>query len=277
MKKIRSNLLLTTVFLIGLSLLLYPSLSNRWNRLHQSQAIVDYKSAMQDMVFTDYSAILAEAEAYNDQIHAIPYPLMNHAQIDNYTSVLNVSGTGIMGYITIPKLNVELPIYHGTEEAVLQKSVGHLEGTSLPIGGIGNHSVLSAHRGLPRAKLFTDLDKMEIGDTFSITVLDRLLTYQVDQILVVEPREVDALYPVENQDYCTLITCTPYGINSHRLLVRGTRVEHPSIAPNSSVTADAVRMDPKAGALILASPVLLVLLMGTLLPPPPRKRRHFHG
>lgn len=277
MKKIRSNLLLTAVFLIGLSLLLYPSVSDRWNALHQSRAIVDYEAAMKDMIRTDYTAIFTEAESYNAQLAEIPYPLMNHSQIPNYQSVLNVSGTGIMGYITIPKLGVELPIYHGTEEAVLQKSVGHLEGTSLPIGGTGNHSVLSAHRGLPRAKLFTDLDKLEVGDTFSITVLDRLLTYQVDQILVVEPQNVEPLYSVEGKDYCTLITCTPYGINSHRLLVRGSRVENPEILPVQAVTADAIRMDPKAGALILASPILLLTLISLLLPNPVKKRRHFHG
>ena len=277
MKKIRSNFFLTAVFLIGLSLLLYPSVSNRWNSLHQTRAIVDYEAAMNDMIHRDYTALLTEAEAYNAQLAQISCPLVNHGQIPNYQSVLNVSGSGIMGYITIPKLGVELPIYHGTEEAVLQKSVGHLEGTSLPIGGEGNHSVLSAHRGLPRAKLFTDLDKLDVGDTFSITVLDRLLTYQVDQILVVEPQNVEPLYPVAGQDYCTLITCTPYGINSHRLLVRGSRVENPDILPVHTVTADAVRMDPKAGAVILASPVLLLTLIRLLLPNPVKKRRHFHG
>ena len=277
MKKSRSNFLLICILLVGLSLLLYPTISNQWNSLHQSQAIVDYKTAMKDMVFTDYSAIFAEAEAYNAELATIPYPLMNHSQIESYAAVLNISGTGIMGYLTIPKLDVELPIYHGTEEAVLQKAVGHLEGTSLPIGGIGNHSVLSAHRGLPRAKLFTDLDKMEMGDCFTITVLDRQLTYQVDQILVVEPREVDALYPVAGMDYCTLITCTPYGINSHRLLVRGIRVENPIIPPIQSITADAVRMDYKAVALILASPILLLLMIVTLLPSPAKKRRSSHG
>ena len=277
MKKSRSNFLLICILLVGLSLLLYPTISNQWNSLHQSQAIVDYKTAMKDMVFTDYSAIFAEAEAYNAELATIPYPLMNHSQIESYAAVLNISGTGIMGYLTIPKLDVELPIYHGTEEAVLQKAVGHLEGTSLPIGGIGNHSVLSAHRGLPRAKLFTDLDKMEMGDCFSITVLDRQLTYQVDQILVVEPREVDALYPVAGMDYCTLITCTPYGINSHRLLVRGIRVDNPIIPPIQSITADAVRMDYKAVALILASPILLLLMIVTLLPSPAKKRRSSHG
>ena len=277
MKRTRTNFLLICILLVGLSLLLYPTISNQWNSLHQSQAIVDYKTAMKDMVFTDYSAIFAEAEAYNAELATIPYPLMNHSQIERYAAVLNISGTGIMGYLTIPKLDVELPIYHGTEEAVLQKAVGHLEGTSLPIGGIGNHSVLSAHRGLPRAKLFTDLDKMEPGDCFTITVLDRQLTYQVDQILVVEPREVDALYPVAGMDYCTLITCTPYGINSHRLLVRGIRVENPIIPPIQSITADAVRMDYKAGALILASPILLLLMTVTLLPSSAKKRRSSHG
>ena len=277
MKKTRSTFLLIAILIIGLVLLLYPTLSNRWNQHHQSQAIVDYKSAMQNMMHADYSAILSEAQAYNQQLHSLSYPLMNHTQIKNYASVLNVSGTGIMGYLTIPKLDVELPIYHGTDESVLQMAVGHLEGTSLPIGGIGNHSVLSAHCGLPRARLFTDLDKLERGDSFSITVLDRLLTYQVDQILIVDPREVDALYPVEDKDYCTLLTCTPYGINSHRLLVRGCRIDTPTISSQPSVTADAVRLDPKSGALILASPILAATLIAILLPSSPKKRRCFYG
>lgn len=265
------------ILLIGLSLLLYPTLSNYWNSLHQSQAIVDYEAALKEMVQSDYSAIFADAESYNEKLLTIPYPLMNHAQISNYATVLNISGTGIMGYITIPKLDVEIPIYHGTDESVLQVAVGHLEGTSLPIGGKGNHSVLSAHRGLPRAKLFTDLDKMELGDTFFITVLDRLLTYQVDQILVVEPREVEALYPVEGQDYCTLITCTPYGINSHRLLVRGSRVDNPEQLQTISVTADALRLDPTVAAPILASPIVFLLLIGSLLPKASKNRRNYHA
>ena len=198
-------------------------------------------------------------------------------QIKNYNSVLNLGGTGIMGYISIPKLQVELPIYHGTAEPVLQVAVGHLEGTSLPIGGIGNHSVLSAHSGLPRAKLFTDLNKMEIGDTFSITVLDRELTYQVDQILVVEPRDVEALYPVEGRDLCTLITCTPYGINSHRLLVRGQRVENGVPRQMPTVTADAIRLAPPVTAAILASPFFLLLLIALVLPYPIKNRRNDHA
>lgn len=277
MKKHLPTFFLLCILLIGLSLLLYPSMSNYWNSLHQSQAIVDYETALKDMVQSDYSAIFAEAEAYNQALHSISYPLMNHTQLENYTSVLNVSGTGIMGYITIPKLNVELPIYHGTEETVLQVAVGHLEGTSLPIGGTGNHSVLSAHRGLPRAKLFTDLDKMELGDTFSVTVLDRLLTYQVDQILVVEPREVEALCSIEGQDYCTLITCTPYGINSHRLLVRGSRVDNPEQVLPLSITADAIRLKPAAAAPILASPILLLLLISLLIPRHSKNRRNYHA
>lgn len=277
MKKHIPTIFLLCILLIGLSLLLYPSLSNYWNSLHQSQAIVDYESALRDMVQSDYSAIFAEAEEYNEKIHTISYPLMNHTQISNYASVLNISGTGIMGYITIPKLNLELPIYHGTAETVLQVAVGHLEGTSLPIGGKGNHSVLSAHRGLPRAKLFTDLDKMELGDSFSITVLDRLLTYEVDQILVVEPKEVEPLYCVEGQDYCTLVTCTPYGINSHRLLVRGRRVDNPEAVHPLSVTADALRLEPIVAAPILASPIVLLLLTGLLLPRPRKNRRNFHA
>lgn len=273
MKKTISSIILLFTLLIGMSLLLYPSVSNFWNRKHQTQAIVDYEATLKQLAQDDYNAMLADAQAYNQALAQISYPLMNHTQIKNYNSVLNPGGTGIMGYICVPKLNIELPIYHGTSESVLQISVGHLEGTCLPIGGAGNHSVLSAHSGLPRAKLFTDLDKLELGDTFSLTVLDRVLTYQVDQILVVEPREVDALYPVAGEDLCTLITCTPYGINSHRLLVRGHRMEVSQQPVPQTVTADAIRFSTPAAAAILASPAALLLLV-SLLPHPFKNRRN---
>lgn len=271
MKKQVHTILLLILLLIGLSLLLYPSVSNYWNSLHQSKAIVDYEAALKEMAEADYTALFADAEAYNRQIRTISYPLMNCAQVPGYEDVLNVSGTGIMGYIHVPKIDVKLPIYHGTSESVLQASVGHLEGTTLPIGGEGNHCVLSAHRGLPSAELFTDLDKMEIGDTFSLTVLDRILTYQVDQILIVEPREVEALYPVDGKDHCTLITCTPYGVNSHRMLVRGIRVDTPEVKNTPQITADATKMTDMTAAAILSAPIFLILLFVLLIKPTKQK------
>lgn len=256
MKKTILTFLLITFFLIGLSLMLYPTVSNWWNSMHASRAIVDYEAARKNLTEDDYSALFERAKEYNRQIACIDFPLMYHERVAGYEQMLDVDGSGIMGYITIEKIQVRLPIYHGTSEGILQKGVGHLPGSSLPIGGAGNHSVLSAHRGLPSAKLFTDLDQMRVGDRFTLTVLDRELTYEVDQILTVEPQEVDALYPVAGEDYCTLVTCTPYGVNSHRLLVRGhfvTPEEKPKV-----ITANAVSLQPYAAAPILASPFVLI-------------------
>lgn len=228
MKKISSGVLIMGIFLLGLSLMLYPTVSNWWNSLHASAVIVDYEAARKNLTETDYAALFAAAEDYNRRIAEIDFPLMYFDQVAGYEEALNVD-SGVMGYIAIPKLHIKLPILHGTSEGVLQKAVGHLQGTSLPIGGAGNHCVLSAHRGLPSARLFTDLDQLKAGDRFTLTVLNRVLIYEVDQILTVEPQEVEALYPVEEADYCTLVTCTPYGVNSHRLLVRGKRVEEESL------------------------------------------------
>ena len=220
----KTTILVLLCFLIGLSLLLYPSVSNWWNLLHSSSVIVEYNAAQEELSAEDYEALFAAADDYNRNISEIDFPLMYCDQVAGYEQVLNLDGSGVMGYIHIPKIKVKLPILHGTSEGVLQKAIGHLQGTSLPTGGAGNHCVLSAHRGLPSARLFTDLDQIKTGDGFSLTVLNRELHYEVDQILTVEPHEVEALYPVEGEDYCTLVTCTPYGVNSHRLLVRGRRI-----------------------------------------------------
>ena len=220
----KTTIIVLLCFLIGLSLLLYPSVSNWWNSLHASSVIVEYNAAQKELSAEDYEALFAAAEDYNRSISEIDFPLMYYDQVAGYEQVLNLDGSGVMGYIHIPKIKVKLPILHGTSEGVLQKAIGHLQGTSLPTGGAGNHCVLSAHRGLPSARLFTDLDQIKTGDGFSLTVLNRELHYEVDQILTVEPHEVEALYPVEGEDYCTLVTCTPYGVNSHRLLVRGKRI-----------------------------------------------------
>ena len=220
----KTTILVLLCFLIGLSLLLYPSVSNWWNSLHGSSVIVEYNAAQEELSAEDYEALFAAADDYNRNISEIDFPLMYCDQAAGYEQVLNLDGSGVMGYIHIPKIKVKLPILHGTSEGVLQKAIGHLQGTSLPTGGAGNHCVLSAHRGLPSARLFTDLDQIKTGDDFTLTVLNRELHYEVDQILTVEPHEVEALYPVEGEDYCTLVTCTPYGVNSHRLLVRGRRI-----------------------------------------------------
>lgn len=224
MKSRLSSILLSLIFLIGLSLLLYPTFSDWWNSLHQSKAVMTYHSALETLPGEDYAALFDQAQAYNEALAQLNFPLMYYDRVEGYENLLNVSGNGILGTVTIPKINVSLPIYHGTSEAVLQVAVGHLEGTSLPTGRKSTHCVLSAHRGLPSARLFTDLDKLEPGDRFTLTVLDRELTYEADQILVVEPQQVEVLYVVEGEDLCTLMTCTPYGINTHRLLVRGRRI-----------------------------------------------------
>lgn len=271
-KRDYSNIVLILIFLIGLCVLLYPTVSDYWNSRVQSRAIVDYEAMLKELTPEDYTAVFAQADQYNEQIRKIAYPLMYHDQVPGYEQTLNVSGNGIMGYVTIPKIQVELPVYHGTSEAVLNVAAGHVQGTSLPVGGLNTHAVLSAHRGLPSARLFTDLDKLEVGDVFTITVLDRVLTYQIDKIQIVRPNEVDALYVTEGEDYCTLVTCTPYGINTHRLLVRGTRVERPEVK-NIYITTDAYRIDSLVLTPIVAAPMLLVLLIILLIRHPKKKQK----
>lgn len=222
-----STIILTLIFLAGLGVMLYPTVSDYWNSFHQSRAIADYDAVVAEMDDTDYEALFAKAEEYNEKLRELGAPFSEHEELsDLYYSVLDVAGNGIIGYINIPKINVNLPIYHGTSDSVLNVAVGHLEGSSLPIGGDARHSVLSAHRGLPSAKLFTDLDQLDVADIFTITVLNRVLTYEVDQILIVEPTQMEALNVTRGKDYITLLTCTPYGINSHRMLVRGHRIEN---------------------------------------------------
>ena len=227
MKKSRiTTILLILIFLAGASLLLYPTVSDYWNSLHQSRAIAEYSKKVAEMKQEDYSQLLAAAQEYNRSLleKEDRYKMSDEERAE-YESLLDISGNGIMGYIEIPGIRVSLPLYHGTSEAVLQVAAGHIEGSSLPVGGKGTHCAISGHRGLPSAKLFTDLDKMKEGDTFSLKVLNETLTYQVDQILVVEPYDMDSLEIDPEQDYCTLVTCTPYGINTHRLLIRGHRIE----------------------------------------------------
>ncbi len=260
MKKISSNFILILVFLVGLSVLLYPALSNYINSIHQSRAIMDYEAGLSNLSSEDYTEIFEEAEEYNNSLRTLAYPLMYHDKLDGYGETLSVGSNGIMGYISIDKINVELPIYHGTSDSVLNSAVGHLEGSSLPIGGEGTHAVLSAHRGLPSAKLFSDLDKLEIGDTFTITVLDRVLIYEIDQIKIVEPTQTEDLAIVSGEDYCTLLTCTPYGVNTHRLLVRGSRIEN--VEEHALyIHTEAYRIDSLILAPVVAAPILLILFI----------------
>ena len=265
-KSVVSTLMLILVFFLGLSLVLYPSVSDYWNSLHQSRAIATYAEEVSGLDTGRYEQLWAEAVDYNrtlrDRDNAF---LLSETQKAAYDGLLNVGGNGVMGYIEIPTIGVSLPIYHGTDEGVLQIAVGHIEWTSLPVGGESSHCVISGHRGLPSAKLFTNLDKLVVGDTFLFRVLDETLTYEVDQILIVEPQEVSALTIREGEDLCTLVTCTPYGINTHRLLVRGHRVENAEAARTIRVTADAMQVEPLIVAPMVAAPMLAVLLIWVML------------
>lgn len=266
MKKHIPTLILTLVFLTGLSLLLYPTVSDWWNSLHQSRAIVDYARTVENLDTETYERLLSEARAYNETLSGQQNRLvLSDKELDAYNALLDVSGTGMMGYIEIDKIGCSLPIYHGTSESVLQIAVGHIEGTSLPVGGESTHAVISGHRGLPNAKLFSNLDKLTEGDTFLIRILDETLTYEVDQIRIVEPQEVGDLAIEKGKDYCTLVTCTPYGINTHRLLVRGHRIENTEEAEAIRVTSDALQMEPMIVAPMVAAPILLLCLVVLLI------------
>ena len=270
MKKNKSTIILILVFFVGLSVMLYPTISDYVNQRNQSRAVASYAQDVDKMTDADYSQYFDAADAFNAQVAANENALYRPDQLTGYADTLDITGTGIMGYITISKIGVELPIYHGTSDSVLQIAAGHLEGTSLPVGGASTHAVISAHRGLPSAKLFTNLDQLEVGDTFTITVLDRVLTYEVDNISIVLPTETDSLKVVDGKDYVTLMTCTPYGINTHRLLVRGRRITTPDKLKHIRVTSDAVKIEPILTAPIMALPLLLVLLFWLLFAP--RKR-----
>ena len=267
MRKHLSTIVLVFLLLIGLSLLLYPTVSDYWNSFHQTRAIATYAENVAALDNASYDAIWDAARQYNrNLLNRSNSFLLSEEQKAEYESLLDISGQGVMGYIEIPEIDVSLPIYHGTEDPVLQVAVGHLEWTSLPVGGESTHCVLSGHRGLPSAKLFTNLDKLREGDTFLLRVLDEILTYEVDQILIVEPQDTAALEIVEGQDYCTLVTCTPYGINTHRLLVRGHRIDNIEEVKTVRVTADAVQLEPMLVAPVVAIPMLLILLILLLLP-----------
>ena len=259
MKKNKIGIILVLMLFIGVCGLLYPSVSQYWNTKTQTRAVENYREILESLKPEDFEAYLQAAEEYNTKLSELSSPLFDYRSVRGYNSLLNISGNGIMGYVSIPKLGVELPLYHGVSEEVLNVACGHLEGTSLPVGGENTHCVISAHRGLPHAKLFTELDRMEVGDVFTITVMNKTITYQVDQIKVIDPGEIDDVQIVEGEDLCTLLTCTPYGVNSHRLLVRGTRIEN--AAPILHVTSNVYRIDSLVATPAVAAPILLVLLI----------------
>ena len=267
MKNHRSTILLILILLIGLSLMLYPSFADWWNSFHSSRAIASYEEQVANIDDAQYEELWDAARDYNQSLLHRPNDfILSDEQQEIYKSLLDIGGNGIMGYIEIPVIDVMLPIYHGTKESVLQIAVGHLDWTSLPVGGAGSHCVVSGHRGLPSARLFTDLDRLEVGDVFMLHVLNEILTYEIDQILIVEPQDTDPLLIEPGKDLCTMITCTPYGINSHRMLVRGHRIESQEEPKVIRITADAVRIEPLMVAPIVAVPILLVLLIILLLP-----------
>lgn len=260
LKKHLMTIMLVIVFVIGLGLLLYPSVSDYWNSIHQSKAIMTYAKQVANMEKEECEKILDAAKNYNQNIAeiGIQWKLTDEGQKE-YSQQLNIEGTGNMGYIDIPKIDVKLPIYHGTGVKTLETYIGHMEGTSLPVGGESTHCVLSGHRGLPSARLFTDLDKLVEGDLFSLTILNETLTYEVDQIRIVEPTDLSELRIVDGEDYCTLVTCTPYGINTQRLLVRGHRVDNPQ--GEAKVTADAMQIEAIYIAPFLAGFLLIVIFV----------------
>ena len=264
MKKNRT-IIMVLFFFMGLLVLLYPSISDFYNQKVMSKEIGNYEEIIKEFTKKDYSEFFDKANKYNEKLASYEDPFLSYKKVKNYKNTINIDGNGMMGYVSIDKIKVELPIYHGTSEQVLSVAVGHLEGSSLPVGGKGTHAVLSAHRGLPSTKLFTDLDKLEIGDVFTITVLDQLLTYEIDQIEIVEPHDITNLKIDSEQDYVTLMTCTPYGINTHRLLVRGHRIENTD--KPAYVTTEAFRVSNLTTTPLVAVPIVLAILIIIILQP----------
>lgn len=257
-----STIILIIIFLVGLSVMLYPIISNWWNERVSSKVISNYKETVAQMDSGEIERLINEAHDYNDQLAGLYAPFINYEQIPGYEDILNVSGTGIMGYITIPVIHAEFPIYHGTSEEVLNVAAGHLQGSSFPVGGADTHAVISAHRGLPSAKLFTDLDKLVEGDTFTITIFDQVYTYEVERIRTVKPDEVEELAIIPEKDYVTLMTCTPYGVNTHRLLLRSRRIAtvYDETEATVRVTADALQVDPMLVVPVIFTVFVIILI-----------------
>ena len=284
-----SNAILVLILLAGVAIAGYPVFSEYWNSMHQSRAIMGYAERVAELSNDEYLTVWEDALDYNRRLSQDPNPwAMTDEDVDDYERQLNVDGTGNMGFISIPKINVDLPIYHGTSDAVLQTSIGHIDGTSLPAGSVhpdldnynevefGSHSVLSGHRGLPSAKLFSDLDQMELGDVFYLTILDQTLTYQVDDITVIVPEDSSPLVIFPGMDYCTLMTCTPYGINTHRLLVRGRRVENDKELVDVRVTADALKIEPLYVVPFIAGPILFLMILWPVIFAGGKKKKRYY-
>ena len=272
LKKNGLTLILLLILLIGAGLIAYPSFANWWNSFHQSRAVASYAETAANMNTEEYERIISKSQAYNRKLSrsGILWTL-DEDEEKEYKEQLDIGTSGIMGYIDIPKIDVMLPIYHGIDESILQVAVGHIPGTSLPVGGKGSHCVVSGHRGLPSARLFTDIDKLVEGDSFTITVLNKTLTYEVDQIRTVLPTDLSDLQIEKGKDYVTLVTCTPYGINTHRLLVRGHRIENAD--GDASVIADALQIEPIYIAPFIAVPILILLIIGMFIMTGMRTRR----
>lgn len=274
MKKHMITIILFLVLIVGLSLVLYPSFSDWWNSKHMSRVITDYVNLIDDLEEDEYEELLEAAREYN---RSLLYRTNGYTttpeQKEQYNKLLNIAGNGVMGYIEVPSIGVSLPVYHGTEDTVLQVAIGHLDWSSLPVGGESTHSVVSGHRGLPSAKLFTHLDKVREGDLFMLRILDEVLTYEVDQILIVEPHEVDSLMISKGKDYCTMFTCTPYGINTHRLLIRGHRIANLEEKEIRHVVSEALLIEPAVVAPMVALPMLLLLFIWLMIPKKKRKWR----
>ncbi|MBQ3510177.1 MAG: class C sortase [Peptococcaceae bacterium] len=267
MQSRKSTIILLVSFFIGLSVMLYPAVSSYWNSKTASEAIVDYEAMLAAYEPEDYTHIFEQANDYNKALAGLTLPLEEYPKLDEqYWNTLDISGTGMMGYLAIPKIGQELPVYHGTSDAVLSIAVGHLEGTSLPVGGENTHCVVSAHRGLPTAVLFSHLDRLEVGDTFYFKILDRKYTYEVDQIHIVEPDDTSLIQIEEGKDYCTLLTCTPYGINTQRLLVRGHQIDA-SQKRSIYIANEAYRVDPLVVMPMVALPIIFVLLAYVMVAP----------
>ena len=265
LKKKIPNIIFGLIFIAGLCIFLYPSVSNYINSRNQSRAISNYEEMVNNISEEDYSKMWSEAKAYNEELakKALNFDLSDEER-EEYNKILNVSGTGIIGYIEIENIGVNLPIYHGTAESVLQVGIGHLEGTSFPTGTKSTHAVLSGHRGLPSSKLFSDLDQMIVGDTFLLHILDQTFAYQIDKINIVLPEETNDLAIVDNEEYVTLVTCTPYGVNTHRMLVRAKRVDY-SEETRLIVPADALRYNTMVVAPFIGAPILIIAFVVFLI------------
>ena len=261
----RNTIIMIVLFFIGLLTLFYPTLSNYYNEKMGSKTIYNYESILNSYDTNKFKQIKKDAINYNKKLSKLKEPLLDYDDLKNYNKVLNVNDEGMIGYLSIDKIRVEIPIYHGTNNDTLNSFVGHIEGTSLPIGGKGTHSVLSAHRGLPSAKLFSDLDRLELGDTFKITVLDEVLTYEVDKISIVKPNNSKELKIDKNNDYVTLLTCTPYGINTHRLLVRGKRVDNN--INKVYITTEGFKLNKLIVIPILTLPIIILLILIIIIKP----------